>query len=211
MPRVRPNPVFVLDDVAGRRHTIEGWLRHAGLRIADADDALRSIRHDEAAFVIGADTQSGLHRVQRVRAAGAATPIVAVIGDDSAQRYEDAIRAGATTLHVDGGSRSALLRALGSALRSETVLPRAVVAQILRIGGPRREMSERLSGDDVALLRDMSNGTTIATIARRRNVSERSLYRQIDGIIEALDVTTRQSALVKAAAYGLLDEAWQRR
>nr|WP_203236647.1 response regulator transcription factor [Nocardia panacis] len=144
------------------------------IAFADYDTLLADIAPDVAAIALPVGTEQQAELLRAVRAQRAMTLIVAVTNDVTGHATYFAIRAGANfvvNVAISGDRQTETLRAHLSGHRS-----------------PVRR-------DDTELLDMLRSSMTVAEIARRSYMSERSMYRRIRSLYDALGVVSRAELL----------------
>lgn len=86
-------------------------------------------------------------------------------------------------------------------VRGQCVLPTAVVRDLLhRVA--RWDDQVRLTDDELAWLRDLAEGRTVAAVAGRSGYSERMMFRLLRDVYAKLNVASRTEALLLARERG---------
>lgn len=86
-------------------------------------------------------------------------------------------------------------------LRGGYVLPAVVVRELLRRAA-RWDEDVRLTERELAWLRDLAQGLTVAQVAARSGYSERMVFRFFRDLYEGLGVANRTEALLLARERG---------
>jgi DNA-binding NarL/FixJ family response regulator len=86
-------------------------------------------------------------------------------------------------------------------LRGGYVLPAVVVRELLRRAA-RWDEDVRLTERELAWLRDLAQGLTVAQVAARSGYSERMIFRFFRDLYEGLGVANRTEALLLARERG---------
>jgi DNA-binding NarL/FixJ family response regulator len=86
-------------------------------------------------------------------------------------------------------------------LRGGYVLPAVVVRELLRRAA-RWDEDVRLTERELAWLRDLAQGLTVAQVAPRSGYSERMIFRFFRDLYEGLGVANRTEALLLARERG---------
>ena len=121
----------------------------------------------------------------------------------SAATYADLVRRGVTTALPADAADESIVEAVRSVQSGYVVLPVEVIHHLGRRSGGTG--APALTTRDIDLLRSVAAGTPMQTIAYRREVSERTIYRQWEAVLAKLSVTSRAEAVIKAERWGLLE------
>jgi DNA-binding NarL/FixJ family response regulator len=156
--------------------------------------------------IVPALTETQLQFLADLREKLLLAPVLAIVNDQSDQQAYRARMSGASAvLNVQqpAAEQQAILRALGGG-----VCPPAVTTRLWSVNGwaerIRFEQRQRATGtadepeSDPELLLDLLYGpSTISTIAARLYCSERSMYRRVRRLYDALGVSSRAELRVK--------------
>lgn len=113
-----------------------------------------------------------------------------------------AVRAGARSVMKRTVTVSALRRAVTATLDGEAVMP-ADVADLLVAGrGGRPPRRSAPSTQQVAWLRRLSDGWTVARLATDAGYSERAMYRLLKALYQQIGANTRLEAMILAHEEG---------
>lgn len=147
----------------------------------------------------------GLRAVAAIRRLNPDARIVTMAqSEDDAQELR-ALRAGALGHLRKTAEPEELVSALLAVVDGWAVVPRVLLAALLRASEcPDAAQPGALSDQERRLWRLIAEGTTIAGIARRTHVSERTAKRLVAGLLQRLQVATRTEAAVLAGSIGLL-------
>ncbi len=147
----------------------------------------------------------GLRAVAAIRRLNPDARIVtmAQAQDDDAELR--ALRAGALGHLRKTAGPEELVSALLAVADGWAVVPRELLTALLRASEcPESAQPGALSAQERMLWRLIAEGTTIAGIARRLHVSERTAKRLVAGLLQRLQCATRTEAAVLAGSIGLL-------
>ena len=138
----------------------------------------------------------------------------------SVEDHESVTVAVLPELHVEGYARSLSLGVDGvvyadtssaitadvivAAVQGEVLLPSQAAHSIARLAH-REKPASALDDRDRDLLRMLSEGATIATIAHRLHYSERTVRRHLQNLYLRLGVRNRAEAITAAVRLGLVD------
>ncbi|MGW7518704.1 hypothetical protein ACWGJ2_24265 [Streptomyces sp. NPDC054796] len=124
--------------------------------------------------------------------------VVALSSADDASLGVRAMRAGARSVVAREATASTLQRAVSATLNGEAVMP-ANVADLLVTGrGGRVRRGSTPSAEQVAWLRQLSDGRTVSQLAFDTGYSERAMYRLLRALYQKLGVSTRLEAIMLA-------------
>ncbi|MCX4857503.1 hypothetical protein [Streptomyces canus] len=124
--------------------------------------------------------------------------VVALSSADDVSLGARAMRSGARSVVAREATVSALQRAVSATLDGEAVMP-AKVADLLMSGrGGRVPRGSAPSAEQIAWLRQLSEGWTVARLALDTGYSERAMYRLLQALYQKVGVSTRLEAIVLA-------------
>ncbi|MCU1604258.1 MAG: Two component regulator containing a CheY-like receiver domain and an DNA-binding domain [Modestobacter sp.] len=173
---------------------------------ASAGAALVRRCHADVAIVdLHMPPPGGARAIAAIRRAEPTVRIVALSGLAEADAALEALRAGASGFLPKTASPEALVRPLLAVLDGWSVLPEALLRQLLTDAAPAagQELAARLSADDRRLWRLVAAGTSTVDIATTLHVSERTVKRLVAGLLRQLAVSTRVEAAALAGRVGL--------
>jgi DNA-binding NarL/FixJ family response regulator len=147
----------------------------------------------------------GLRAVGAIRRLVPDSKIVTMAQEDDDEQQVRALRAGALGHLRKTSEPEELVSALLAVVDGWAVVPRALLASLLKASEcPDAAQPGALSEQERTLWRLIAEGTTIAGIARRIHVSERTAKRLVAGLLQRLQVASRTEAAVLAGSIGLL-------
>lgn len=124
--------------------------------------------------------------------------VVALPSADDASLGVQAMRAGARSVVAREATESALQRTVSATLDGATVMP-ANVADLLVAGrGSRVPRGSAPSAEQIAWLRQLYDGWTVARLALDTGYSERAMYRLLRALYQKIGVSTRLEAIMLA-------------
>ncbi|MGD6749573.1 hypothetical protein [Streptomyces sp. BH105] len=128
--------------------------------------------------------------------------VVALPSADDASLGARAMRAGARSVVAREATATALRRAVSATLEGESVMP-AEVASLLAAGkGGRVPCGASPSAEQVAWLRKLSDGRTVARLALDTGYSERAMYRLLRALYKRIGASSRLEAIMLAHENG---------
>lgn len=125
---------------------------------------------------------------------------VAVLVDDAPEAHAEALRLGATGTVGWDAEPGLLRRVMELALLGYSVLP----AEVARTFATRASSLRLIDEEQIAWLRQLARGITIAELASVVGYTERSMYRLLGALYGRLGVSNRSEAVVEASRRGLL-------
>lgn len=178
---------------------------HAGLLML-----LEAAGHDAHEVPLGAPIPAGTDAViidarsdiepYVVRPQPVALPVVVLMIEPQVQDFADVFRRGGSALVPWETPAHHVLASVQAAVDGYSIVPTHVVHRISRNSAP----GAVLGTDEVAWLRSLAAGTTVAQLAVASGYAERSMYRLLRDLYERLGVTNRHEAIVVAARRHLL-------
>lgn len=124
--------------------------------------------------------------------------VAAVLDSAAATLPTHALRHGAGTVAATDDRADQLTLALRAERSGISALPLTVTASLAK------PADDALGEDEQRWLRALADGETVAHVARRANIGERSLHRHLRRVYSHLGVTSRTEALLEARRRGLL-------
>jgi DNA-binding NarL/FixJ family response regulator len=205
--------VLIVDDHAVVRAGLEQLLQTAEdieLRgsAGDGEQALAMVLEREPDVVLMDLSMPGIDGVQAtatIRAARPATRVVVLTSFSDRDRILSALDAGAIGYLLKDAEPADLLAGIRAAARDESPLsPKAARAVLDRQSGrrPAADMTDR----EREVLALVGAGLANKIIARRLNISEKTVKAHLTSIFRQIDVTDRTQAALWAREHGLVDE-----
>lgn len=144
----------------------------------------------------------GIAATQQIRAATGDVNVVVLTGFGDRQRILDAIDAGAVGYLLKDAAPEELLRGIEAASRGESPLsPRA--AQALVAARADRARLPELTPREREVLRLVGEGLPNKLIARRLEISEKTVKAHLTSVFQSIGVTDRTQAALWAQRHGL--------
>lgn len=202
-----PLAVAVIDNESTYRRGIAALLREERAAVVTESE------HDDAGAVVAQRVDVRLavvclrlaehsDTVVELRRQHQALPLLAIVFDSAPATYRHALLSGATGVLPSDAGTTALLLGVEAVLRGYAVLPTTIAGSLIAGGGHETAFSTA----EIAWLRQLADGATIASLARRAGIAERSFYRLLEDLYQRLGVVNRSQALHQAAIRGLLAE-----
>ncbi|MEU8179084.1 hypothetical protein AB0C14_40020 [Microbispora hainanensis] len=192
---VDPAPVF--------RHGVVAALSSMGYLVEEPADAVTWLDERPGAMILltlgSAEDLDQVVALCRVRP----RPLIVALpsGEVSALGVQ-AVRAGARSVVARTATVSALQRAVAATLEGEAVMP-ADVADLLVAGrGGRPPHRSIPSREQIAWLRRLSDGWTVARLAAEAGYSERAMYRLLKTLYQDIGANSRFQAILLAHEEG---------
>ncbi|WP_198171209.1 response regulator transcription factor [Actinoplanes awajinensis] len=174
-------------------------LSAAGHRVDRVADALAWPRTNERALVLLTLSSRYAWDVLGELSGAGGCKVVAVV-DEGTHAGVRAVRAGATSVLARTAEPEVLLRTVEATAYGQSVLPTGLLAALTGASADAvRPSAERLSW-----LRQLSNGTTVADLARQAGYSERAMFRLLKALYTDLGTRTRMQAVMRAQELGWL-------
>jgi DNA-binding NarL/FixJ family response regulator len=205
--------VLIVDDHAVVRAGLEQLLQTAEdieLRgsAGDGAQALAMVLEREPDVVLMDLSLPGIDGVEAtatIRAARPATRVVVLTSFSDRDRILSALDAGAIGYLLKDAEPADLLAGIRAAARDESPLsPKAARAVLDRQSGrrPAADMTDR----ERQVLALVGAGLANKIIARRLNISEKTVKAHLTSIFRQIDVTDRTQAALWAREHGLVDD-----
>jgi DNA-binding NarL/FixJ family response regulator len=208
MPDERPTTVLLADDHALVRHGIAALLDSAdditvaGLA-ADGAEAValaRELRPDVALMDLSMPTVDGVEATRTIHAELPEIRILILTSFSDQARVRDALRAGAIGYLLKDCAPQDLLAGIRAAARGQSPLDPRVAGTLL----PNSETAEpaaQLSRREREVLALVCSGLANKQIARRLNITERTVKVHLGNAYRRIGVSDRTSAALWASQY----------
>ncbi|MGY1848747.1 MULTISPECIES: response regulator [unclassified Blastococcus] len=173
---------------------------------ASAAAALVQRHHADVAIVdLHMPPPGGTRAIAAIRRADPMVRVVALSGLAEADAAIEALRAGAAGFLPKTADPEALVRPLLAVLDGWSVVPEALLRQLLEDAAPAGQQSivDQLTADERRLWRLIADGTSTVDIATTLHVSERTAKRLVAHLLRRLGVATRVEAAALAGRVGL--------
>jgi DNA-binding NarL/FixJ family response regulator len=190
-----------LAQLLGRVHDIE-----VAATAADGEEAVSLARvhgPDVILMDLAMPRMDGVEATRLLQVAQPHIRVVILTSFADRKRIFDALDAGAVGYLLKDSEPGDLVRAIRAAARGEAPLhPRAAEAVLTERRAGRR--SSRLSPREVDVLRLVADGASNKLVARELGVSEKTVKSHMTRIFDALGVTNRTAAAIRAREQGLV-------
>jgi NarL family two-component system response regulator YdfI len=157
----------------------------------------------------------GLGAIRAIRANWPALAVVILTTYDDDKHIVEGLQAGARGYLLKDASREAILAAIRSAARGETLLQPEVAARVVANLGagtavPAAPNDHTLSDREHEVLRAVAGGLRNKEIADQLGITERTVKAHLASIFNKLGATSRAEAIARAMAGGMLQEGVRR-
>jgi DNA-binding NarL/FixJ family response regulator len=192
--------VVVLDTLPLYRKGVTSVLTTAGFVVEELsawDEAI-----PEAVHVVVAVMRASVSWAQ-LQSLRADAELVTIVSD--ARLAPHAIRAGASAILLEDAAPHTLIHAISAAEAGLTVVPRQAACLLGRCSTPSE--GDVVGSDERGWLLALSQGATVAELARGAAYSEREMHRRLARTYQRMGVKRRTEAITLAERWGLLDAA----
>ena len=209
--------IAVVDPLPMYQQGVAAVLAEAGYRVELPDDLLAWLqRRGEAVVVLTLRSEHDWNLLRRVRAEPPRPRVIVLLDDDRAATGIRAMRAGARSVLPRGVAVRALRRTVEATISGQAVMPAEVALALATAPAAYAEMPTTaspagpttapptLSEDQMAWLRQLANGSTVAQVADRAGYSERAMFRLLRAVYERLGTHSRIEAIMRAKEAGWL-------
>jgi DNA-binding NarL/FixJ family response regulator len=198
-------PLAVIDPLPVYRRGIAAILADHGLEVHTPADVVAWAREYRRSLVLlsvlSADDWGVLGALCRSRPQPL---VIAVTADDSGESGARAVRLGARSVLPRQATVRAVERAVVVTMEGEAIMPAAVASALAAARQLVPASHVALPAEQIAWLRNLSAGRTVAALAKEAGYSERAMYRLLRAVYEQLGVRTRVEAIVQVQAAGWL-------
>ncbi len=178
-----------LDVVAEQPTDVDSWVAGPGRRVL-----ILEVLDDENSYDLVVDLRDS--RWDLV--------MVTLTPDASQATYRRALRAGATAAAPADAPAEEVLDIVRSAMADRTILP-ASVARRLALDAPEVPTEFAPSMEEIGWLQSLATGSTTSSLADSVQVSAREMTRLLAELYDRMGADNRQSALIMAARWGMLE------
>lgn len=193
----------VVDHCPARRHGIGRALAEAGWAVEDPGDLAAWLRGPgPRVAVVSIADDADLAELALTCARCPRSVVVAAVPRASHDLCTAALRAGAAGVVWEDGELRELVAVVTATGMGFSVVPREAVHALAT--SAREAARPKLSERDVALLRAVAAGSTVADIAAESAYSIRSTYRHLARLYRRLGASSRTEALLAASRLGLI-------
>ena len=208
--------VLICDDQALIRDSLELLLRlEKDITVVgqaqDGAEAVELTERQQPDLVLMDLKMPGMNGIEATRQIRARWPQIKVLVlttyDDDVWVF-DAIRAGAAGYLLKGTPRAEVIAAVRGTVEGKAFVDPAVAGKLLgqvasQQTQPATQITDKLTGREVDVLRLVARGCSNADIATRLHLSEGTVRNHVSAVLAKLEVTDRTQAAVIALQHGL--------
>ncbi|MDH3260477.1 MAG: hypothetical protein OEM81_07755 [Acidimicrobiia bacterium] len=198
-------PVAVVTPFPVLRRGLFAALSGAAFAPEEPDDPLAWVGVDgHRAVLLAVDKRQDAQLVVDLRRGREDLVVVALLLEPTPETVRGVLLAGACSVAGWDASPEEVVALLEAGLEARSVLPTSMMHQ-LAMGATDEPGVPDLDRDQVAWLRALAAGATVAQLADRVGYSEREMYRLLRAVYDRLGVGSRTQALLWATRRGILD------
>jgi DNA-binding NarL/FixJ family response regulator len=171
---------------------------------AEALEVCRRERPDVVLMDLSMPELDGVAATRRLSSAHPEIRVVVLTSFSDRDRILDALDAGATGYMLKDAEPTELLAGVRAAARGESPLAPRAASTVLHARTERRSADE-LSERELEVLALVGAGLPNKTIARRLDISEKTVKNHLTSIFRALNVDDRTQAALWAQRHGIVD------
>lgn len=196
------NVVAVFDRIPAYQYGIAQALRDAGYDVITTTDSPGGWCRDASVAVVAVRAAADLATLHAIaeHIEGCA---IALLASCSCTTAAGALRAGATSVSTIDVPLFALRDLVAATASGHACFPAELLGRLLippvedvRIIG--------LDRNDLQILQFLADGATVATVAKKKGYSERTMYRKLRALYHELGASTREDAIALLQAEGYL-------
>jgi DNA-binding NarL/FixJ family response regulator len=197
--------VAVLDPLPMYQEGVVATLSAMGHVVETPEDPLGWARQVEGAVVLlTLISPRDWELLGRLRNTESLHLLIALIEEDSAALGLRAVRSGARSVILRRTTTAALRRTVEATIDGQAVLPAAVVSALAG-GAEATDPAQQLpTAEQVAWLRRLASGSTVAQVARNAGYSERAMFRLLQALYREMGARSRIEAIIRARDLGWL-------
>ncbi len=175
---------------------------------AQAVDMAAQTRPDLVLMDLKMPGMNGVEATRRIRARHPAIRVLVLTTFDDDEWVFDAIRAGASGYLLKDTPRAKVIEAIRGTVTGKTYVDPMVAGKLLdqmanKHAQPSSLITDKLTGREVDVLRQIARGLSNAEIAENLRLSEGTIRNHVSAIFSKLDVTDRTQAAILAIRHGL--------
>lgn len=193
--------VAVSDRCPARKRGIEVALEDGGFVVDSPDDLRAWVASPGAgAAIVHVDRELDVECLETLARRTKDAVLVALIAELTSSALERVMSAGASAAVAEDAAVGNIVAVVGAALCGWTLMPSDIAKALVE----HRDPELTLSALEVAWLRQLADGTTIAKLARESNYSERAMYRHLSVLYRMLGAASKTEAVLAASRLGLI-------
>jgi DNA-binding NarL/FixJ family response regulator len=209
-------PVLIVDDQALFRAGLAKLLesdprvRVVG-QAADGAEALKQVGALKPGVVlmdIKMPNVDGVEATRRIMAQYPGTKVLVLTTFDADSHVIQALRAGASGYLLKDSQPSAIVSSILAVMVDERVLASAVVSRVLDMltgAATPKEYYDGLTAREVEILKLLATGQSNKQVARRLEISEKTVRNHVSHMYEKLGIYDRSQAVLYAVRKGLIE------
>lgn len=159
----------------------------------------------ERAVLLSMEEPQAGRLVHELRHADPAIAVVALLPEPAPRAYIRALRQGVDGAAPRQAAPDLIAAVVRAASKGQALVPTTVLQAVAETA-PESQVPAWITPEQVELLRHLDQGRTLPAIAKRMQVSERTLSRRLADLLAGMGVRTRAQALGRAHRWGLLDD-----
>jgi DNA-binding NarL/FixJ family response regulator len=209
-------PVLIVDDQtlfrAGLARLLESdpRVRVVG-QAADGAEALKQVEALKPGVVLmdlKMPNVDGVEATRRITAQYPGTKVLVLTTFDADSHVIQALRAGASGYLLKDSQPSAIVSSILAVMVDERVLASAVVSRVLDMltgAATPKEYYDGLTAREVEILKLLATGQSNKQVARRLEISEKTVRNHVSHMYEKLGIYDRSQAVLYAVRKGLIE------
>ncbi|MEU4693854.1 DNA-binding response regulator [Actinoplanes sp. NPDC023714] len=195
--------VAVIDPLPMYRYGVAALFAGAGHEVDTPADSLDwARRHEHATVLLTVDTDDDWRLLTRLADTGRHAVIAVLVSPTDAGGVA-AVRAGAVSVIGRSAPPEMLLRVVAGLANGQATVPLGAL-RLLTADPAAPDDGDRPPPEEIAWLRTLAGGSTVAALADQAGYSERAMFRLLQGLYQRLGVRTRVEALIRAHERGWL-------
>jgi DNA-binding NarL/FixJ family response regulator len=208
--------VLIVDDQAlfraGLAKLLESDPRvHVVGQAADGAEALKQVGALKPGVVLmdlKMPNVDGIEATRRIMAQYPDTKVLVLTTFDADNHVIQALRAGASGYLLKDSQPSAIVSSILAVMVNERVLASAVVSRVLDMltgAATPKEYYDGLTAREVEILKLLATGQSNKQVARRLEISEKTVRNHVSHMYEKLQIYDRSQAVLYAVRKGLIE------
>ena len=213
---MEPIRVLIVDDHAVVRQGLRSLLSvHEDILVVGEADRgavvlkqVAELQPDVVLLDIRIPPPSGIDVAHRLRRTYPEVKVIILTTYDDDEYLSDALRVGAHAYLLKDVSRKSLVDSIRQVYHGRRLLSPGLVDRVLRSYEAMAKKAARyeydLTEEDLLVLREISEGATTKDIARKIHLSEATVKKRVQDILDKMGVAHRTQAVAKAIREGLI-------
>lgn len=192
---IDPNPLFV--------RGVASVLTDAGIKVDSTKNILDwALGPGARAVIVALSAPSARSLIVDLRSVRSDIAIVAVIEAGNPAAYAGALKIGACSAIQREAPARKLSAVVDAAVLGLSLLPVGVIRHMVRLSPSQTRPC--LSSGEVATLRALANGDSVAALAERLSYSQREMHRRLRKLYDRIGASNRTHAIVLATRWGVV-------